>query len=610
MKNKIIILIGIIGLIFPLKINALTGSISLTCDKTKVSPNSTINCTIKGNVNEEVSSVHAEIELGSDLTLEKVETASIWEGNGEGGTYDLYTDENKTGSFDIGSFRVKVGNVTEGANTSISLKNLTLSDASFKEQKFSISSENIRIASTINKLTNILVSEGTLTFNETVNEYDLTIDSDIIDIGVTKKDGNSEVSGDIGEKNLKYGLNTFKITVKSESGENNVYTLNITRLDNRNKTNTLSTLTISGYSIKFNKDTTNYDLNVKSNVDKIKIDASLTDEKSSFVKGYGPREINLKTGENTIEIKVQAENESIKTYKINVTKEDGRSNNNYLSKLSLSSGNIPFDKETLEYETTVLYEVDKIELDIETEDSKAKYEVKGNDKLVVGENIIAIKVTAENESTKEYKIKVIRKEESEVLSNNSNLSNLIVEGYQIDFSSNKYEYNLKINEETTLNITYETEDESSTVTIYGNKDLKNESLIRVKVTAEDGTETEYKIRIEKEEKSKLLYIIIGGAILLIIIIIVIILTTKKKKKQSDEKTIDNQTEIPVNQNVSNIQYQTPQNTNDMQYQSQQNMNNTQNFWQAQNTYQNNQNQQEVANNQNVGNYQNYPNNQL
>ena len=598
MKNKIIILIGIIGLIFPLKINALSGDVSLTCDKNKVSPNSTINCSIKGNINEEVSSVHAEIELGSNLTLENSQSSSIWEGDGDGGIYDLYTDENKTGSFDIGTFTIKVGNVTEGANTYISLKNLTLSDASFKEQNFSVSSINVRIGSTVNKLTNITVTEGTLSFDDNTTEYNLTIDSPNTEITATKKDINSTVTGDIGLKTLKYGLNTFKITIKSESGEDNVYILNITRPDNRSQVNALSTLTISKGTLKFNKDTTNYNVTVKSDVDKVELDATLTDDKSSFVYGYGPRTVDLKVGKNTIEIKVVAENESVKTYKINVTREDNRSSNNYLSKLILNEGKISFDKETLEYETTVLYEIDKIEVEAETEDNKAKCEVKGNDKLIVGENIITIKVTAENESVKTYKIKVIRKEESETLSNNSNLSSLNIEEYPINFNTNQYEYNLKIKEETTLNITYETEETGSVVTVHGNEELKNGSLIRVKVTAEDGTETEYKIRIEKEENSILMYIVIGSTLLLIIIIIIMIILTKKKKKPSNEEIINNVNDIPVNQNASNMQYQAYPNMN----------NGMQNFQDTQNIYPNVLNQQSTVNNQNIHNNQNYPSN--
>ena len=134
--------------------------------------------------------------------------------------------------------------------------------------------------------------------------------------------------------------------------------------------------------------------------------------------------------------------------------------------------------------------------------------------------------------------------------------------------------------------------------MHGNEELKNGSLIRVKVTAEDGTETEYKIRIEKEENSILMYIVIGSTLLLIIIIIVMIILTKKKKKPSNEEIINNVNDIPVNQNASNMQYQAYPNMN----------NGMQNFQDTQNIYPNVLNQQSTVNNQNIHNNQNYPSN--
>lgn len=493
----------------------------------------------------------------------------------------------------------KINSNASYGNTTVTISNPSATDEVGDSVSVAGGSHNVKVLSDVNTLSNIIISNSIINFSENSTTYNLEIDSASTEISVSKKDSNSVVTGDVGTKTLKYGLNTFKITVTSESGKSMVYTLNITRPDNRSNVNTLSSLKLSEGNIKFNKDTTSYNVTVKSDVDKIKVDATLTDDKSNFVSGYGPRMVDLKVGKNIIEVRVKAENESVKIYKINVTREDDRSNNNYLSGLTLSSGTISFDKEILEYETTVLYEVEKIDLEIETEDSKATYEVSGNKELVVGENIVTIKVTAENESTKEYKIKVIRKEESETLSNNSNLTSLIIEGYQISFSKSQYEYSLKINDETTLNIKYELEDAGSVVTIHGNENLENGSLVRVKVTAEDGSETEYKIRIEKEENSMLMYIIIGGVILLIIVIIVIIILTKKRNKPSNElfdsNSINNINDIPVNQNIQNMQYQAYQNSIGIQ--------NSQNMNGIQSPQQNVQNISGIQNNQNMVNSQ-------
>lgn len=88
-----------------------------------------------------------------------------------------------------------------------------------------------------------------------------------------------------------------------------------------NSDNTLKSLSIEGYNLepKFNKDTIEYKLSVDQSVEKIKVNATANDAKA-IVKGTG--EINLSSGDNTIEIKVTAENGNQKTYKIIVNVSD------------------------------------------------------------------------------------------------------------------------------------------------------------------------------------------------------------------------------------------------------------------------------------------------
>lgn len=85
--------------------------------------------------------------------------------------------------------------------------------------------------------------------------------------------------------------------------------------------NSLKSLNIEGYDLnpKFNKDTTEYKLTVDQSIEKINISASTTDTKAS-VSGTG--EVSLSSGENTIEVRVTAENGNEKVYKIVVTVED------------------------------------------------------------------------------------------------------------------------------------------------------------------------------------------------------------------------------------------------------------------------------------------------
>lgn len=85
--------------------------------------------------------------------------------------------------------------------------------------------------------------------------------------------------------------------------------------------NNLSSLGVEGYSLtpEFNADTVEYKLAVDQVVEKINVVAKANHEKAS-VTGTG--EIALSSGENTIEVKVVAENGNEKVYKLIVTVED------------------------------------------------------------------------------------------------------------------------------------------------------------------------------------------------------------------------------------------------------------------------------------------------
>jgi len=85
--------------------------------------------------------------------------------------------------------------------------------------------------------------------------------------------------------------------------------------------NNLSKLEVEGYELtpKFDKNTTEYKITVDQSVESIKINTKLEDDKAS-VSGDGEK--NLSLGENTIEVKVTAENGNEKVYKIIVLVED------------------------------------------------------------------------------------------------------------------------------------------------------------------------------------------------------------------------------------------------------------------------------------------------
>lgn len=80
----------------------------------------------------------------------------------------------------------------------------------------------------------------------------------------------------------------------------------------------LKTIELSEGKIEFNKDTLEYIINVKNEVEKIKVTSTLEDSKA-IVEGNG--EYKLKAGINEIKLSVKAEDGTIKEYKIKVIRD-------------------------------------------------------------------------------------------------------------------------------------------------------------------------------------------------------------------------------------------------------------------------------------------------
>ncbi len=86
----------------------------------------------------------------------------------------------------------------------------------------------------------------------------------------------------------------------------------------KSKNNNLQNIELSAGKIAFNKDTLEYTINVKNDIDKITVNSTLEDSKAS-VEGNG--EFALKVGVNEIKLTVKAEDGTAKEYKLNVIRD-------------------------------------------------------------------------------------------------------------------------------------------------------------------------------------------------------------------------------------------------------------------------------------------------
>lgn len=291
--------------------------------------------------------------------------------------------------------------------------------------------------------------------------------------------------------------------------------------------NTLDNIEIDGIKLKpkFNKNTYSYKATTKK--DKINIEAILSDKDSKLEGDIGEQKLNL--GVNTFTIKVTSARGNIREYKIYITREvDKKSSDVTLKSLSLSDGKIDFDMNKFLYLVNVNYDVEDIEVEAIPNDNKSRIEIEKQDKLLVGENTINIKVIAEDGSIGTYTIVVNRKDK---LSGDASIKNLIIKNYNINFSSDIYNYDLLIDGEKKLDIEVILNDDSAKYKIIGNNNLDNNSVIRIEVQAENGDTLIYKINISKLNNSSSIinYIKLLPLIIIIILILVILIVKLIKK---------------------------------------------------------------------------------
>lgn len=169
-----------------------------------------------------------------------------------------------------------------------------------------------------------------------------------------------------------------------------------------------------------------------------------------------------------------------------------------------------------------------VDIKVILNDEKAEYSINGNLNLNTGENTITIIVTAEDESTKEYKFIIIKEED---LKSNTNIKAYINED-TINFYNNKATYNVKTDQES-VSIECIPDNDNAIINIDNPNPTLNygDNIINIHITAEDQTTKDYKLTIyrskpPKEEKSSIIEKIIPP----IFITSIGYLIFKKKKK--------------------------------------------------------------------------------
>ena len=352
------------------------------------------------------------------------------------------------------------------------------------------------------ELTGIMIDGKMLEgFDANKTSYDLNYpkDKENIMIGFTYDTSQYDVitNGELNLK-LKSGLNVYTITVTNKEDESDAktYTLNITREDGRSDDNTLSSLIVASKKVELDSNKTDYQVSVDNSLKTVEIKATLNNAQASFVDGYGERtgnnEVTLSSGATTIvEIRVKAENEAIRVYKITIVKSNYKSNDATLKDIKIKEKNFNFNSNTLEYNIEVENNIDKLTIEAIPNNTKANVQYDKEVKLKEGNNVITLEVTAEDGTLKTYKLNVTRKKEEKLV------NNITIEDVDLEFQEGTYKYEIETIL-TKLNFVITLNSKSATYEILNNEDLDDGSTIKIVVTdKEKDKEETYEFIVNK-----------------------------------------------------------------------------------------------------------------
>ncbi len=92
-------------------VSATSLDISITCNDTTVGSMTT--CTVMGTTDGEINGIHGEYAISDGATFSSFTPGSGWLGEGNNGSFDLYTDMWKQQTFPIGTFYLQTNRTGE-----------------------------------------------------------------------------------------------------------------------------------------------------------------------------------------------------------------------------------------------------------------------------------------------------------------------------------------------------------------------------------------------------------------------------------------------------------------------------------------------------------------
>lgn len=176
-----------------------------------------------------------------------------------------------------------------------------------------------------NNLESLKVKDYSLDFEKEKTNYTIIVENEVTKIEVEAKAVESKAKVEIiGGDNLEVGSNNVLVTVTGLDATTKTYTINVIRkaseaeIENSTADVYLESLTISDYTLNFDKKTFEYTLKIDYELKRLNIEAVASDNQAT-IELTGNE--NLKNG-SKIQIKVTALDGASQTYVINIVKKN------------------------------------------------------------------------------------------------------------------------------------------------------------------------------------------------------------------------------------------------------------------------------------------------
>lgn len=341
--NKILMFMLLV--IVPIKVNAFTGSISVNCTPSKVAVDEVVSCKITGSADEKISSIEMKFSQGDNVTVQSFTPASGWSGDDvNNNLIEIYGNE-VSDTFDIGTLKFKVNSGAKSGENTISFSNVVFYGVDDNENGYTVNDASAKFTITdsseevVKGLKSLDVINGVLgpVFNKNETSYTITLSEKTFGINAvaansgdkllytTEKNGQTVT---LNPTNISYsdtndqGMMSIKLLVGSGDNAVQYKFIVVPPASTQTGSATLSTLTVGGKNVSLSSEKFEYTVTL-DDVSSYQVKATLSDSKNFEFDSFLVPPVTM-SGENEFIIKVNPKDSSLgvssKTYTITVKK--------------------------------------------------------------------------------------------------------------------------------------------------------------------------------------------------------------------------------------------------------------------------------------------------